>query len=150
MNLRVFEVGDYSFSYVDQVHMIGLPELERVVIGENCFTKEKYYYTNIDDFDKDPNREFYLKDCDKLKELRIGVSSFINYASCVIEDNARLEVIEMGKLFYWSSFYYASLEMKSCPDGMKWWIDLPKIESITLGLGMFYYCPRAVFESNWI
>ena len=119
VNLRVFEVGDYSFSYVNEVHMIGLPELERVVIGENCFTKEKYYYTNIDDFDKDPNREFYLKDCDKLKELRIGVSSFINYASCVIEDNARLEVIEMGKLFYWSSFYYASLEMKSCPDGMK-------------------------------
>ena len=61
-----------------------------------------------------------MKDCDKLRELRIGVSSFSYYVSCVIEDNARLEVIEMGKLFYWgNNFYYASLEMKSCPDEMK-------------------------------
>ena len=119
VNLKVFEVGDYSFSYVNEVHMIGLPELERVVIGENCFTKEKFRYINDYGFEVDVNREFYLKDCEKLRELRIGVSSFISYASCVIEDNARLEVIEMGKLFYWSSFHYASLEMKSCPDGMK-------------------------------
>ena len=120
VNLRVFEVGDFSFSYVNEVHMIGLPELERVVIGANCFTKEKYRIFNDNDFDKDPNREFYLKDCDKLRELRIGVSSFSNYASCVIEDNAHLEVVEMGKLYHWgNNFYHASLEMKSCNDEMK-------------------------------
>ena len=119
VNLRVFEVGNYSFSYVNEVHMIGLPELERVMIGANCFTKEKYRIFNDNDFDKDPNREFYLKDCDKLRELRIGVSSFINYASCTIEDNAHLEVVEMGKLYHWgNNFYFGSLEMKSCNDEM--------------------------------
>ena len=117
VNLKVFEVGDYSFSYVNEVHMIGLPELERVVIGENCFTEEKYRYINDDYYDDGLNRHFYLKHCEKLRELKIGVSSFINYVSCVIEDNTRLEVIEIGKLYDWGyTFFYASLEMKSCYD----------------------------------
>ena len=120
VNLRVFEVGDYSFSYVDQVHMIGLPELERVVIGENCFTKEKYRIFNDNDFDKDPNRHFYLKDCDKLRELRIGSWSFMDYSVCEIENVDSLEVIEMGRLNELSSFFhYASLELKSCSDETK-------------------------------
>ena len=114
VNLKVFEVGDYSFSYVNEVHMIGLPELERVVIGEKSFSRYK------DAFYVYPSGEFYLKNCDKLRELRIGVSSFSNYASCVIEDNAHLEVVEMGKLYHWgNNFYHASLEMKSCNDEMK-------------------------------
>ena len=114
VNLRVFEVGDYSFSYVNEVHMIGLPELERVVIGENSFSQYKVVIYEY------PSGDFYVKDCEKLRELRIGVSSFYNYASCVIEDNANLEVVEMGKLYDWSgTFYYGSLEMKSCNDEMK-------------------------------
>ncbi|KAK8831752.1 hypothetical protein WA577_005066 [Blastocystis sp. JDR] len=112
--------------------MIGLPELERVVIGENSFSQYK------DVFYVYPSGEFYLKNCDNLRELRIGVSSFSNYASCVIEDNAHLEVVEMGKLYHWgNNFYHASLEMK----------NLPKVESITIGLNMFYNSPRAVFEN---
>ena len=114
VNLKVFEVGDYSFSYVNEVHMIGLPELERVVIGEKSFSQYKIYFYDY------PSGEFYLKDCDNLRELRIGVSSFINYASCTIEDNAHLEVVEMDKFRWWSdSFCYASLELKSCPYEMK-------------------------------
>ena len=120
VNLRVFEVGDYSFSYVDEVHMIGLPELERVVIGENCFTKEKYRYINDEGLDEDSNRHFYLKDCDKLRELRIGSRSFMDYFVCEIENVDSLEVIEMGRLNEWSSFFYhASLELKSCSDETK-------------------------------
>jgi len=114
VNLKVFEVGDYSFSYVNEVHMIGLPKLERVVIGENSFSQCKGFFYEY------PSGGFYLKDCDNLRELRIGVSSFINYASCTIEDNAHLEVVQMGKFRWWSnSFYHASLEMKSCPYEMK-------------------------------
>ena len=114
VNLKVFEVGDYSFSYVNEVHMIGLPELERVVIGEKSFSQYKIYFYVY------PSGEFYLKNCDNLRELRIGESSFINYVSCTIEDNAHLEVVEMGKFRWWSdSFCYASLELKSCPYEMK-------------------------------
>ena len=119
VNLKVFEVGDYSFSYVNEVHMIGLPKLERVVIGENCFTTEKCRYINDDYYDEDPNRHFYLKDCEKLRELSIGSQSFMDYSVCEIEGVDSLEVIEMGRLSELSSFFFASLELKSCSDETK-------------------------------
>ena len=115
VNLRVFEVGDYSFSYVNEVHMIGLSELERVVIGEKCFTKHKDdYYGN------DPSRHFYLKNCERLRELKMGRYSFSDYSVCEIENVPSLEVIEMGELKRNSyNFYYASLELKSDSERMK-------------------------------
>ena len=54
VSLRVFEVGDECFRHVNEVKLIGLKELERVVIGKNCFTKKKNRAGN------DPNRHFYL------------------------------------------------------------------------------------------
>ncbi len=37
-NLRLFEVGDECFENVEEVKLIGLNELERVVIGKKSFT----------------------------------------------------------------------------------------------------------------
>ena len=74
----------------------------------NCFTKEKNSYGN------DPNRHFYLKNCPKLKSLKMGRYSFSDYSICEIENVDALEVIEMGDLNEVSyNFYYASLEWKS-------------------------------------
>ena len=107
-NLKVFEVGDYSFSFVDEVRLIGLSRLERVVIGKNCFTKHKNWPGN------DPNRHFYLKNCERLRELKMGHHSFSDYSVCEIENVPSLEVIEIGELNEWSGcFYSASLELKS-------------------------------------
>ena len=108
-HLRLLEVGDECFEYVDEVKLISLSELERVVIGMNCFTKKKNHW------DYDSSRHFYLKDCERLRELKIGRYSFSDYSVCEIENVPSLEVIEMGevtKLSY--SFHYASdLELKS-------------------------------------
>ena len=113
-NLKVFEVGDYSFAFVDEVKLIGLNQLERVVIGKNCFTKEKDWFGN------DPNRHFYLKNCERLRELKIGRYSFSDYSVCEIENVPSLEVIEIGELNEDSCcFYYASLELKSDSERMK-------------------------------
>ena len=114
-NLKVFEVGDYSFAFVEEVKLIGLSQLERVVIGEKCFTKHKdYYYGN------DPIRRFYLKNCWRVRELKIGYWSFYDYSVCEIENVPSLEVIEMGELDEGSdNFYYASLELKSDSERMK-------------------------------
>ena len=113
-NLKVFEVGDYSFAFVDEVKLIGLNQLERVVIGKNCFTKEKDWFGN------DPNRHFYLKNCERLRELKIGRYSFSDYSVCEIENVPSLEVIEMGDLNERScNFFYASLELKSDSQRMK-------------------------------
>ena len=106
--LKSVTIGDESFMYVNEVIITGLNELESVVIGENSFTKNKNYNGN------DPNRHFYLKNCPKLKSLKIGIDSFSDYSVIEIENVDALEVIEIGVLNEWSdSFYYASLELKS-------------------------------------
>ena len=115
-NLKVFEVGDYSFSFVDEVKLIGLDRLERVVIGMNSFTKQK----NREWPSYNPNRHFYLKNCERVRELKIGCFSFSDYSVCEIENVPSLEVIEMGELNEGSyNFDYASLELKSDSQRMK-------------------------------
>ena len=108
-NLRVFEVGDYSFAYVDETKLIGLTELERVVIGRYCFAKEKGKHS-----ESNPNRHFYLRDCPLVKTLEIGGGSFCDYSVCEIENVDRLEVIEMGESSMENyAFHYSSLKLKS-------------------------------------
>ena len=109
-SLKTLRVKDECFSYVEEVKLIGLSELESVEIGEKSFTKYKdTYHTTAD-----PNRHFCLKNCPKLKSLKMGHHSFMDYTVIEIENVDALEVIEMGDLDEAScNFPYASLELKS-------------------------------------
>ena len=101
-------VGDESLMYVNEVKLIGLNVLRNVTIGVNSFTKQKYNGGN------DPNRHFYLKDCPKLKSLKVDRYSFSDYTVIEIENVDALEAIEMGDLEMRSyNFAYAQLELKS-------------------------------------
>ena len=112
--LKSIEIGDECFENVNEVKSIGLNELERVVIGKNSFTKHKNGCGN------DPDRHFYLKNCERVRVLKIGCWSFSDYTVCEIENVPSLEVIEMGQLNEVSrNFYYASLELKSDYERMK-------------------------------
>ena len=105
--LRRIEIGNECFENVDEVKMAGLNELESVEIGMSSFMKNKYSSRY------DSTRHFYLKNCPKLKSLKMGRYSFSDYSVCEIE-SCGLEVIEMGDLNEESrNFYYASLELKS-------------------------------------
>lgn len=109
-NLRELRVGDDSFENVEEVKVIGLAELKRIVIGENSFTKRK----TDEYFPKNPDRHFYLRNCERLTELKIGCFSFCDYSVCEIDNLLSLEVIEIGDLNGMSyNFYHASLELKS-------------------------------------
>ena len=99
VSLRVFEVGYECFKNVEEVKLIGLSQLERVIIGQKCFTKDGF---DSDDCDYDPYRHFYLKNCERLRELKMGPRSFSDYSVCEIENVDSLEVIEMGYLDKWS------------------------------------------------
>ena len=113
VNLRELKVGDECFENVEEVKLIGLNQLERVVIGMKSFTKEK-------GFANDPNRHFYLKNCERVRDLKIGNSSFSDYSVCEIENVPSLEVIEMGEVNEGcSNFIHASLELKSDSQRMK-------------------------------
>ena len=111
VNLRELRVGDYCFKETEELRLIGLKELERVVIGNFSFTKSGY---DADKEGMNPNRHFYLKNCEKLRELMVGCYSFVDYSVCEIENVPSLEVIEIGELNEASwNFCYASLELKS-------------------------------------
>ena len=114
-NLREVRVGNECFMYVDEVKLSGLSKLESVVIGKNSFAKIKIVRPEYN-----PNRHFYLKDCERLRELKMGCWSFSDYSVCEIDNVPSLEVIEMGDLNERScNFFYASLELKSDSERMK-------------------------------
>ena len=107
-NLKNVSIGNRCFFYQDVLNLTGLHSLERVMIGENSFTKKKNFFGN------DANRKLYVKNCDALKELKIGRYSFSDYSLIEIENVNSLELIEIGEIDKVSySFYYASLELKS-------------------------------------
>ena len=101
--LKKLVIGDECFMYVNETKLTGLRYLESVEIGMNSFTKKKNSGGN------DPNRHFYLKDCPKLKSLKMGSYSFSDYTVIEIENVDALEMIEMSSI----NFHSASLELKS-------------------------------------
>ena len=108
-HLRLFEVGYHCFTNVHEVKLIGLSKLEKVVIGMNSFTKCGNSWPKYN-----ASRHFYLKNCERVRELKMGHHSFSDYSVCEIENVPSLEVIEMGELYLGSyNFCYASLELKS-------------------------------------
>ena len=112
--LKSIQIGDDCFENVNEVKLIGLNQLENVVIGKRSFTKKKNNAGN------DPSRHFYLKNCERLRELKMGCYSFSDYTVCEIENVPSLRVIEMGELNERNdNFHYASLELKGGYERMK-------------------------------
>ena len=108
VNLKNVSIGNECFKNQDVLNLTGLHSLERVMIGMNSFTKRK------NSLGYNANRKLYVKNCDALKELKIGNYSFSDYSLIEIENVNSLELIEMGDMDNTSNnFFYASLELKS-------------------------------------
>ncbi|KAK8822959.1 hypothetical protein WA556_001850, partial [Blastocystis sp. ATCC 50177/Nand II] len=99
-------MGNGCFKNVGVLKLIGLKKLEKVIIGEKCFTQKKGSFT--------------LKECDALRELKIGNGSFNGYPVCEIDSLNSLEVIEIGGFRYASDF-----QLK----------NLPELTSLVIGCG---------------
>ena len=126
-----------------EVKLIGLNQLERVVIGEYSFGEGRMsdYCTYA---------LFYLKDCEKVKELKIGRGSFQGYSVCEIDGVPSLEVIEMGVLDEESRVFCETqcFELKSVSHRVNSQVDLPKLRTLLVGCGGLLYCERVVLESE--
>ena len=108
-SLRELIVGDGCFQNTKEVKLIGMSQLERVEIGKSTCCDSSTSYGC------DPTRCFYLRSCPRMKELKIGCSSFNTFSVCRIENMSSLEGIVIGDLDYWSyNFVYADLELRSC------------------------------------
>ncbi|KAM7454285.1 hypothetical protein BLSTO_04958 [Blastocystis sp. subtype 1] len=129
--LKVIEIGAHSMKSVRVVRLVGLNALEKVIVGMHCFT-------SIQAKDKQSKCSFTLRDCERLKELRVGRESFSDYSVFDVSNLPSLEVIEMGSMEYCSSnFYSASLELR----------NLPKLKSLLLSCNAFANCCRVVLEN---
>ena len=109
-SLEVIEMGNDCFKNVGVLKLIGLKKLEKVMIGENCFMELTSVFGSYSSYEvrRDPYHQFCLKECDALRELKIGNGSFDDYSVCEIDSLNSLEVIEIGGFRYASDFQLQS------------------------------------------
>ena len=72
VRLRELIVGDECFQFVKDLKIVGLNALEKVEIGKECYCKAS-------------GGVFEMRDCEKLKSVKIGDGSFVGVMSVVFE-----------------------------------------------------------------
>ena len=72
VRLRELIVSDECFQFVKDLRIVGLNALEKVEIGKECFCKAS-------------GGVFEMRDCGKLKSVKIGDYSFVGVVSVVFE-----------------------------------------------------------------
>ena len=88
-NLRVFIVGEGCFGCVSELTLTNLNRLEVVLIGKSSFTNNNANNEN--------SHRFCLRDCERLRKVKIDCFAFRDYSVCEIENLNRLEELEIGK-----------------------------------------------------
>ena len=78
VRLRELIVGDECFQFVKELRIVGLNALEKVEIGRQCFCKAS-------------GGVFEMRDCEKVKSVRIGDGSFVGVVSVVFESECFVE-----------------------------------------------------------
>ena len=80
VRLRELIVGDECFQFVKDLMIVGLNALEKVEIGKQCFCKAS-------------GGVFEMRDCEKVKSVKIGDCSFVGVVSVVFESKCFDEVV---------------------------------------------------------
>ena len=80
VRLRELIVGDECFQFVKDLKIVGLNALEKVEIGKECFCEAS-------------GGVFEMRDCEKLKSVKIGDGSFVGVVSVVFESECFDEVV---------------------------------------------------------
>ena len=80
VRLRELIVCDECFLFVKDLRIVGLNALEKVEIGKQCFCKAS-------------GGVFEMRDCEKLKSVKIGDGSFVGVMSVVFESECFDEVL---------------------------------------------------------
>ena len=80
VRLRELIVGDECFQFVKDLMIVGLNALEKVEIGKQCFCKAS-------------GGVFEMRNCEKLKSVKIGDGSFVGVVSVVFESKCFDEVV---------------------------------------------------------
>ena len=94
-------IGNECFGSVRSFELNGLSELENIVIGQKSFT---YAKTGSDVWDSKRSDGLYrIVNCPKLQSIQIDMFSFSDYHSFELNNLPSLQSIDMGH----QCFYYA-------------------------------------------
>ena len=136
VHLRKLDVKDKSLLRVKEVKLVGLHQLEEATIASYCLSAME--------------GRFYLKHCEKIKSLFVGPGSFLDYSMCEIEDVPSLEELVLGDTMSdYTSFYFASLVLRSDSVAMGSLLDLPKLKSLECGYFSLHNCSCVILESTF-
>ena len=80
LQLRELIVGDECFQFVKDLRIVGLNALEKVEIGKQCFCNAS-------------GGVFEMRNCAKLKSVKIGDCSFVGVVSVVFESECFVDVV---------------------------------------------------------
>ena len=80
VRLRELIVGNECFQFVKDLKIVGLNALEKVEIGRECFCEAN-------------GGVFEMRNCEKVKSVRIGDGSFVGVVSVVFESECFDEVL---------------------------------------------------------
>ena len=147
-NVESIEIGNDSFFSVKTFQIDGLNRLKTIKIGKNSFTQEK------NDWGDDEWKSFHILNCESLESIQIGKFSFSDFAGeFELKNLPQLQSIQIGTVgsdsdnFYYSSFVIRGIELILNIE----WLDLPNLQSITLGEWTFCDSLSTIMESiEWI
>ena len=80
VRLRELIVGDECFQFVRDVRIVGLNALEKVEIGKQCFCEAS-------------GGVFEMRNCERMRSVKIGDGSFVSVMSVVFESECFDEVM---------------------------------------------------------
>ena len=107
-NLRRLKVCDNAFLDIEDVNIIGMTKLKSVWIGNHCFTGPEGKFSGC---------HFSVKDCPRLKTIKVGIDSMQAYSHLELTNLPSLKSITVGDLNALSNcFVYANLKLK----GNRW------------------------------
>ena len=137
LNLESIEIGDDNFRYIKTFQIDGLNRLKTIKIGNNSFTKNSYRGNK--------SKSFHILNCESLESIQIGECSFNDFAGDFeLKNLPQLQSIQFDSYnFFYSSFVIRGIELILNIE----LLDLPNLQSITLGDKAFCESPSTIIVS---
>ena len=128
----------------------GLNKLNSLKIGINSFTQDKH---NLYGLSYDISKSFHILNCNELISIDIGENSFSDFGGeFELKNLPKLQYINIGSIggYFSSNFYSSSFIIRGIQFSFLYSfisIDLPSLQTITLGGSAFYESKTTIIES---
>ena len=146
------EIGDDCFGSVQTFQIDGLNRLKTIKIGNKSFTNKKNWYG------KNESKSFHILNCESLEYSFSDFGGEFELKNLPQLQSIQIGTIERRRYFIIGSesnnFYNSSFVIRGIELIWYWiieWLDLPNLQSITLGNSAFHDSLSTIIESiEWI